>query len=395
MEPESPHSLDVAQSKEESLPAPPTETCVAPQAGLPPASVPSPGSDHGLLWIFVGAKGLRAGWSVLFFLVLGSMFSAAAFFAFFHLHLLGTEHRFTPSESIFSELAMVLGIVGAAAIVALIERRRILDYNLRGPHSPRHFLSGLVAGFVALSALVGALAAGGWIGFGPVALSGAAILRSGFVWAVAFVLVGLFEEGTFRCYLQFTFTRGMNYWWAFGVVALLCVLQAAKHSGNGAWGVYAFAALGFFPCLILHRRAAARSAFWQAAWATSTLFGFVHTGNGGENWVGIFAAGFIGFVFCVSIWVTGSAWWAIGCHAGWDWAETFFYGTADSGMRGQGHYLTANPAGNPLWSGGADGPEGSLLVLGAILLLLLVLLGLYGRRNRAVPDKPSSPRKRS
>jgi hypothetical protein len=377
MDPESPHSLDVAQSKEESL-------------TFPPASVPSPGSDHGLLWIFVGAQGLRAGWSVLIFLVLGSMISAAAFFAFFHLHLFGTERHFTPSESIFSELAMVLGIVGAAAIVALIERRRILDYNLRGPHSPRHFLSGLIAGFVALSALVGALAAGGWLGFGPVALSGAAILRSGALWGLAFVLVGLFEEGTFRCYLQFTFTRGMNYWWAFGVVALLCVLQAAKHSGNSAWGVYAFAALGLLPCFLIHRRAAARSAFWQAAWATSTLFGFVHTGNGGENWIGIFAAGFIGFVFCVSIWVTGSAWWAIGCHAGWDWAETFFYGAADSGMRGQGHYLTANPAGNPLWSGGADGPEGSLLVLGVILLLLLVLLGLYGRRNRAVLDTPSS-----
>ena len=390
MDPESPHSLDVAQSKEESPAFPPAGTIPTLHAGLPPASVPSPGSDHGLLWIFVGAQGLRAGWSVLFFLVLGSMFSAAAFFAFFHLHLISTEHRFTPSESIFSELAMVLGIVGAAAIVALIERRRILDYNLRGPHSPRHFLSGLIAGFVALSALVGALAAGGWLGFGPVALSGAAILRSGALWGLAFVLVGLFEEGTFRCYLQFTFTRGMNYWWAFGVVALLCVLQAAKHSGNGAWGVYAFAALGLLPCFLLHRRAAARSAFWQAAWATSTLFGFVHTGNGGENWIGIFAAGFIGFVFCVSIWVTGSAWWAIGCHAGWDWAETFFYGAADSGMRGQGHYLTANPAGNPLWSGGADGPEGSLLVLGVILLLLLVLLGLYGRRNRAVPDKPSS-----
>jgi membrane protease YdiL (CAAX protease family) len=361
-----------------------------------------------LLWIFVGAKGLRAGWSVLFFLVLGSMFSAAAFFAFFHLHLLGTEHRFTPSESIFSELAMVLGIVGAAAIVALIERRRILDYNLRGPHSPRHFLSGLIVGFVALSALVGALAAGGWIGFGPVALSGAAILRSGALWAVAFVLVGLFEEGTFRCYLQFTLTRGLNFWWALGVVAFFSIdlvlkawinldilailtLGVLRTAVGGAWGVYAFAALGFFPCLMLHRRAAPRSAFWQAAWATSTLFGFVHTGNGGENWVGIFAAGFIGFVFCVSIWVTGSAWWAIGCHAGWDWAETFFYGAADSGMRGQGHYLTANPAGNPLWSGGADGPEGSLLVLGAILLLLLFLLGLYGRRNRAVPDKPSSP----
>ena len=83
------------------------------------------------------------------------------------------------------------------------------------------------------------------------------------------------------------------------------------------------------------------------------LFGFVHTGNNGENWIGIFAAAFIGFVFCVSIWVTGSAWWAIGCHAAWDWAETYFYGTADSGLVAPGHLLTTSPAGNPLWSGGS------------------------------------------
>ena len=111
----------------------------------------------------------------------------------------------------------------------------------------------------------------------------------------------------------------------------------------------------------------------------STVFGFLHTGNGGENWIGIFGAGFIGFVFCVSVRLTGSAWWAIGCHASWDWAETFFFGTADSGFRGQGHYLTANAAGNPFWSGGTDGPEGSLLVVGVLLLLLLFLVVVYRR----------------
>jgi len=119
---------------------------------------------------------------------------------------------------------------------------------------------------------------------------------------------------------------------------------------------------------------------------TSTFFGFFHTSNGGENWIGVFAAAAIGFIFCVSVFVTGSAWWAIGCHAAWDWAETFFYGTADSGQQGQGHLLSATPAGNSLWSGGADGPEGSLLVLGAILFLLLVLLGFYRRGNSASPD---------
>ena len=112
---------------------------------------------------------------------------------------------------------------------------------------------------------------------------------------------------------------------------------------------------------------------YGAVWlAIGILMAFLDSDNG-ENWVGIFAAGAIGFVFCVSVYRTGSAWWAIGCHASWDWAETYFYGTADSGLVARGHLLSAAPAGNPLWSGGTDGPEGSLLVLGVIVLLLLAV----------------------
>jgi membrane protease YdiL (CAAX protease family) len=218
--------------------------------------------------------------------------------------------------------------------------------------------------------------------------------------------VGLFEEGTFRCYLQFTLTRGINFWWALAIVAALCLdllLRAIGNGagvvgalwlglmpaagGNGAWGVYAIALLGLLPCLLLHLRKAEGAGFWQAAWVTSTLFGFIHTNNNGENWIGIFAAALIGFVFCVSVRLTGSAWWAIGCHAAWDWAETYFYGTADSGLQARGHLLSTSPAGNPLWSGGADGPEGSLLVLGAILLLLAALLVVYGRKNESASEK--------
>jgi hypothetical protein len=217
--------------------------------------------------------------------------------------------------------------------------------------------------------------------------------------------VGLFEEGSFRCYLQFTLTRGINFWWALAIVAALCLdllLRAIGNGagvvgalwlglmpaagGNGALGVYAIALLGLLPCLLLYLRKAEGAGFWQAAWVTSTLFGFIHTGNNGENWIGIFAAALIGFVFCVSVRLTGSAWWAIGCHSAWDWAETYFYGTADSGLQARGHLLSTSPAGNPLWSGGADGPEGSLLVLGAILLLLAALLAIHGRRRPGAPS---------
>jgi hypothetical protein len=283
--------------------------------------------------------------------------------------------------AIAGELVQILALLAAGALAALIERRRILDYNLTGPRRIFHFLSGVAAGFVALSALVGAMAWGGWIHFGPRALSGTLIFSFAAAWGVIFLLGGLFEEGYFRCFLQFTFARGIDFWWALALVAVLCLGLAAMAKGNGAWGVYAAALLGLLPCLLLHLKKAPGAGFWQAAWVTSTLFGLLHTSNNGENWIGIFAAAFVGFVFCVSVRLTGSAWWAIGCHAAWDWAETYFYGTADSGMVAKGHLLTASPAGSALMSGGTDGPEGSLLILPIILLLLAAILVLYGRRR--------------
>jgi len=55
-----------------------------------------------------------------------------------------------------------------------------------------------------------------------------------------------------------------------------------------------------------------------------------------------------------------------------------------------GHYFTLSPAGNIFWSGGTDGPEGSVLVLGVILLLLVVLVAIYGRGKPAVTAATTS-----
>jgi hypothetical protein len=126
--------------------------------------------------------------------------------------------------------------------------------------------------------------------------------------------------------------------------------------------------------------------FWQAAWVTSTLFGFIHTGNGGENWIGIFSAAAIGFVFCVAVKLTGSIWWAIGFHAAWDWGLTYFYGAADSGNPAIGHFLSTTPVGSELWSGGADGPEGSLLILPLLVVILSAIVFVYGRKKTTVVE---------
>lgn len=343
-------------------------------------TIPDPWETRAMVWMFWGEEGLRAGWSVVVFALLFAVFAAGVGFTFFRLHLVSGRNNFSASSAFFGELVSFLAMAGAAAIVALIERRGSpLAFNLAGPRRLFHFLSGLMAGFAALSALIGGLAWGGWLHFGPVALTGAEILKFGALWAAAFLLVGFVEEGMFRCYLQFTLTRGINFWWALGSIGAICIDLVLRGKGNGIWGVYMIALMGLAPCLWLHVKKTPNSSFWQAAWVTSTLFGFVHTGNNGENWIGIFAAAAIGFVFVVSVWVTGSAWWAIGCHAAWDWSETYFYGTADSGNVATGHYLTTSAAGSTLWSGGTNGPEGSLLVLPVVVLLLLVLLALRRR----------------
>jgi len=376
------------------------ETQPTPPAHDPPQTDASesmclgfPGQDpeetyRGLKWVFIGPQGLRAGWSVLIVVSLFLLFGRALSYVIAKLHLITPGGAFGPRQAFFSELLPLILLIVCVAIVAAIERRSILDYNLRGPNPVRHFFSGLVVGFAALSSLVGTMAWGGWLHFGPLSLQGSQILKYAAIWGVVFLLVGCFEEGSMRCYLQFTLTRGINFWWAAGLIALMCGSLIFRSRGNGAWGVYVIALLGLVPCFLLQLKKAPSAGFWQAAWFTSTLFGFGHTSNNGENWIGIFAAAFIGFVFCVSIWLTGSAWWAIGAHAAWDWAETYFYGTADSGMVAPGHLLNTTTGGNPLWSGGTDGPEGSLLIIPIVLLILAWLLVIY---RRPQPAKISAP----
>jgi hypothetical protein len=70
----------------------------------------------------------------------------------------------------------------------------------------------------------------------PIALSGAQIFKFAALWGIAFLLVGCVEEGQFRCYLQFTLTRGINFWWALGIVGAICLelmllRQGERHPG--------------------------------------------------------------------------------------------------------------------------------------------------------------------
>jgi uncharacterized protein len=364
----------------------------APAPALPPT--PESGNHfsapdrEGFDWIFIGPHGLRVGWSILFFYVLYYVFRVVIATIYFATGLVGETMDDSAPFILITESIPLFSLIASAGLMASVEGRRILSYNLTGPRRAWSFASGVLTGFSALSILVGALASGGWLHFGHTVLHSAQALRFAVLWGCVFLAVASVEEGLFRCYVLSTLARGINFWWALATEIVVCADAFITKQSNGVLGVYLVVGIGLLPCLLLHQKSAARSAFWQAAWVTSSVFALYHTQNNGENWIGVFAAGAVGFLFCLSVRLTGSAWWALGFHAAWDWAETYFYGTADSGLQGRGHLLTSSPSGNPLWSGGADGPEGSLLVLGVILLLFLFLLLVYGRGQRAAPAEP-------
>ncbi|WP_348262719.1 CPBP family glutamic-type intramembrane protease [Telmatobacter sp. DSM 110680] len=355
-----------------------------------PQNTPASPNSFDVSSAIVGPHGIRAGWLVLLFYCLFRLFvyilSAIVYAA--APDLVGSE--VSPLTALLSELVPFFAMIAAGAIMLPVAQRRLADYNLRDTRAVRHFVGGTAIGLVSLSALVGSLELGGWAHIGRESLSLSRILTYAGLWALTFLLVGCVEEGVFRCYAQATLVRGINFWWALAMVSGLCLYARMFVSGDCTWGVCAFAALGILPCFLLHLKSAENSRFWQAAWATSTGFGFVHTLNHGENWIGIFAAAFIGFAFCVSIKVTGSAWWAIGCHAAWDWAETYLWGTADSGFVAPGHVFGTSPSGNPLWSGGTDGPEGSLLIIPIVLLMLAWLVVIYRRPRPAEISAPAA-----
>ena len=165
-------------------------------------------------WAFIAPHGLRAGWSILLFAALYYLFRSVVGTLFFAAGLVGESNGDSAAAVLVGELIPFFALLGAAAVMGLIEDRSILSYNLAGPRRVLHFLSGLVAGFAALSLLVGTLAWGGWLRTGPAALSAAQALRSGALWACAFLIVGSVEEGLFRCYALSTLTRGISFWWA-------------------------------------------------------------------------------------------------------------------------------------------------------------------------------------
>ena len=337
---------------------------------------------HDLYWVLAGGQGLRAGWSLADFC-----------FALPSLHALWepwsssfipaiAKFDFSPIFALIGEVIPLLALLAAAVLMALIEHRRILDYNLTGPRRIPHFLSGMAAGFVALSALVGALA---WAALA--ALRTGRALRRADLRLCRDVGRGLSDR-------RISMRRAPS--------AAICnsLSPAASTSGGRSASSPGLPAVGVDGqgqrCLgRLCRCVAGAVSLLDAAGK-----------EGPTEWV---LAGGLGHIDVLRLHPHQQQ------RRKLDWhlrrgVHRFCLLRQRAGDRLGlvGHRLPRRlglggdlllrhcrqrhgrhrplpdrqlPPAKPFWSGGTDGPEGSVLVLGVILLLLAALLLIYGRKK--------------
>ena len=291
--------------------------------------------------IFVGRVGVRAGWSALLYALIyagmvGVSLLALRWWAPGIDRLLHDQFlsKVTLLLTVLHVLTVALVLI-ATLVMAKIERRSVWSYGLTGTRSLGNFTKGLVAGLALLSLVIALLFFSGNFVFDGRALGGAAIFGYGSFWAVNFFLIGLFEETLFRGYPLQTLSRGIG--------------------------------------------------FWPAAILLSVVFGLSHINNDGETAAGIIQVVLAGMILCLGRKLTGSLWWSIGFHAAWDWAQSFLYGTADSGIVAQGHLLSSHAAGDVHFSGGVAGPEGSPACI-AVLLVTLAIMFVMAKRQSVPAD---------
>ncbi|CAN5142657.1 CPBP family intramembrane metalloprotease [soil metagenome] len=286
-----------------------------------------------------GGRALALGKFVLFVLVMAFIIFGVQVGLLLLMHLKPQDiqkHATEPNFMLMNEVCLAAGGVFATLILAAVFREPIgkFGFGLRQGAGKRlrEFGWGVVAGFVLLTGLLAGIAALGGYDFGKITDTPEQALRFGALYALLFGLVALAEETMVRGYALVQLSRAMT--------------------------------------------------FWPAAILLSVLFGAMHISNAGETPVGVFSAGAVGLVLAYSFYRSGSLMWALGFHAAWDYAQSFIWGVADSGVVTPGTLFTPAFHG-PAWlTGGSVGPEASWLLLPVLAISAAVVHFTLRRPSR-------------
>src|SRR5215469_9121871 len=285
--------------------------------------------------VFIRVGGLRAGWRLLIWLAifLGVATGISVFIIkVFHP---GAGAFLDPTRLIAGDVLITFLPASIATFaMAAVERRTLRDYYVPTPGSfGRQFWWGALWGFLAVSLLVGMIAALGGYKIIGVEAKGSSLAHWAVLWIAASLVIGVVEEFTFRAYLLRTLAEGIGFWPA---AALLS---------------FGFGALHYF---------------------TKPY----------ERWEDFASTGLLGFFLCLTIGRTGTLAFAIGWHAAFDWGAIYLYSGRNAGEFAVGHLLKTEWSGPDSLTGGMLGPEASWFVF-AVIALLFVLFDLAYRRKEA------------
>ena len=118
-----------------------------------------------------------------------------------------------------------------------------------------------------------------------------------------------------------------------------------------------------------------------AVGATSVVFALLHGANPGVDRTAIVNTLLAGILLGILYWRTLSLWLVTGAHFAWNWTMGVAAGLPVSGLDVGSPLIRVRVVGPELWTGGAYGPEGGLL-LSAIALLGIAWAARSSRLSR-------------
>jgi membrane protease YdiL (CAAX protease family) len=180
---------------------------------------------------------------------------------------------------------------------------------------------------------------------------------------------------------------------------LMCILMGVL-AATGAYDVTVVGATPAWTGLGLALEAAVTEELWMRAllfrllWrafgpvpafvVAAVAFGGLHLANSGATPLAGATVAMAGLMFCALYALTGRLWVPLGLHFAWNLAQGYLFGAEVSGDTLGGSILlsTARP-GAPAWlTGGAFGPEASVLALILITTVTATALGLARKTGR-------------
>ncbi|MCZ0933878.1 MAG: CPBP family intramembrane metalloprotease [Gemmatimonadetes bacterium] len=272
-------------------------------------------------WAWAGRLAAFAGLFIAFGLVLGFAVAVIA-------GLPGVEA--TEAVDWRNVAPVLLAACAATCLLAVgIDRRPLSALGLgRGLPGLAELGSGVLAGLAIIGAAILTLAAPGWVSW----TASAAPLLTGVKVSALLLAAAFTEELLFRGY----------------------------------------------PFRVLH----VRFGPVPAVVATSVAFGLMHGANPGVTPLALVNLTLAGVLLGVAYWRSGSLWFVTGLHFGWNWVMAAS-GLPVSGLDVSISGLEAAVTGPVLWTGGAFGPEGALVITFVTALGTVWLWRVSGSRSRA------------